>query len=218
MPKEMHQIQAQTRERIGTRYARRLRDAGRLPAVIYGHGEGSASVSVDATKFRDILEGHEHLVEVLTDGQSQPCLIKEVQWDHLGRWPVHVDLTRVNLEEEVQVEVEIVLRGEPKALDTPGAVLSQPLNILTVTCKANNIPDNIRHDIGELTLDDTITVADLTLPEGVTAVDDPETAVAQITIVAELPEEEELEATGNEPEVIGKADGEEGEDADEDDE
>ena len=218
MPKEMHQLQAQPRERVGTRYARRLRETGRLPAVVYGHGEGSASVSLDATAFRDILDAHEHLVEVMTDGHSQPCLIKEVQWDHLGRRPVHVDLTRVNLEEEVEVEVEVLLRGEPIALEEPGAVLNQPLNILTVLCKANNIPDNIRHDIDGLTLDGTVTVADLTLPEGVTAVDDPETVVALITIVAELPEEDEVEGAGDEPEVIGRVEGEEGVEVEEEEE
>jgi len=210
-------ISSEVRDRIGTRYARRLREAGRLPAVVYGHQQDPVHVSVDAEKFTDILHDGAHLLHIELDGKQESVLVKDVQWDYLGREITHADLARVDLSEEVEVEIEIILEGEPKALDEEGAVLNHPLQMLEVKCRADSIPDNITHDISELTLDDLVTAGDLALPDGVKLVTDPETAVAQITIVAELPEPEAVETDADaEPEVIGK-DEEDGEGEDKED-
>src|SRR5690554_1476781 len=99
--KEMPKLKTEARERLGTRYARRLRAEGKLPAVVYGHEQEPVSVTVDAGELQDILHSHAHLVEVDIAGQTGPCLIKDVQWDHLSTTIIHVDLTRVDLSEEV---------------------------------------------------------------------------------------------------------------------
>jgi large subunit ribosomal protein L25 len=93
-------------------------------------------------------------------------------------------------------------------MEQEGAVLNHPQAMLTIKCAANNIPDQIIVDVSKLTLEDTLTVADLMLPEGVVAADDPETLIAQIQIQEELPEEEEAEPAEGEPEVIGREEGE----------
>jgi len=214
--KEMPKLSTEPRERLGTRYARRLREQGKLPAVVYGHETEPVAVVIDAIAFNDILHGHAHLVEVNIAGQAGPCLIKDVQWDHLSTTVIHVDLTRVDLSEEVEVDVELELVGEPKALGTPGAVLDHPLTSLTILCRADSIPEKITADISAMEIGDSITVADLKLPDGVKAVTDEEQLVAQISFVEEQDEEAAPAAEGAEPEVIGKGGAEDGAEAEED--
>ena len=212
--REIPKIETEVRDRLGTRYSRRLREAGRLPAVLYGHGQDPLHVSVQAGAFADILHHGAHLLEVMVNGKAEPVLVKAVQWDHLGEHIVHVDLTRVDLTEEVEVELELELVGEPKALDTEGAILDHPVASVTVKCRADSIPEKLTHDIDALGLEEAVTLADLKLPAGVSLADDmdPETVVAQIQIMAEEPEEEAAEAESAEPEVIGRGgEAEEGE-------
>ncbi|MCC6679560.1 MAG: 50S ribosomal protein L25 [Phycisphaeraceae bacterium] len=204
--KQMPRLSTEPRQRIGTRYARRLREGGRLPAVIYGHGQDNLALTVDAEQFMEILHTHAHLVEIDVAGKAEPCLIKDVQWDHLGSQVLHIDLTRVDLTEEVEVDVALALVGEPKALQQAGAVLDHPLTALTILCRADSIPEKITVDIENLELGKSITVADITLPAGVKAVTDQEQLVAQISVVEETVEEPvAAEGAAAEPEVIGKA-------------
>ncbi|MEM1444725.1 MAG: 50S ribosomal protein L25 [Planctomycetota bacterium] len=205
MSTETPTLEAQPRDKTGSRYAKRLRDAGRLPIVIYGHGHDPVHASVETRELHDVLASHAHLVEVNVDGKPTPCLVKDVQYDYLDRDPVHVDLAIVNLDEDVQVEVGIELTGDAVGLKQAGAMLDQQMTTLTITCKANNIPDAIIHDISELDVDVQLNVADLTLPAGVAASDDAEKLVAHIVIqvVKEEPTEEEA-GDGGEPEVVEK--------------
>ena len=204
---QLPQIDTQQRDRLGSRYAARLRTNGRLPVVVYGHKKETLHVSVDTKKLTDILRHDAKLIEVVFDSETEPCLVKDVQWDHLGARIIHVDLTRVDLSEQVEVDVTVELVGESKALEQEGTVLEQPLTSVQVRCRADQIPDRIRHDISDLVVGHPVTVNDLELPEAVAAVSDIDSLVAQITIVHETPEEQEaLEPTaaGEEPEVIGK--------------
>jgi large subunit ribosomal protein L25 len=211
--KDLPKLGAQQRERLGTRYAKRLRDTGQVPAVVYGHKQAPVHVAVDRWQFEDLLHHGAHLLNVATDSTAEPCLIKDVQYDYLGTHVVHIDFTRVDMSEQVEVELEIELTGEPEALNEEGAILSQEMNSIVVKCRADSIPEKLTHDIGALTGDAPLTVADLQLPSGMTTDIDPETMVAQIQVMQEQPEEEVTEeaAEGEEPEVIGKAEGEEGE-------
>src|SRR6266480_776211 len=117
------QVQVQPRQRTGSRYAARLREAGRLPAVIYGHKTEPLHVSLDRRQIVDLIYAHAHLLEVMLDSQPQPVLVKDVQWDHLGTTIVHLDLTRVDLTERVKVHVPLALTGEAPGLKEEGAIL-----------------------------------------------------------------------------------------------
>ncbi len=205
---QLPRISIEKRERVGSRYAARIRKEGKLPAVVYGHGADPVHVTVDKRSFVDILHRNAHLIEADVDGTVEPCLVKEVQWDHLGKEIIHVDLARVNLTEEVEVEVGLEFVGEPAALKTPGAVLEHPQTQIRIRCTAGNIPDQIRVDISDLGLDQMITVADLKLPEGVKAEAEEETLVARISVVEDTSDEDE--AGGAEPEVITRGKKEEG--------
>lgn len=198
-------LETQPRAKTGTRYARRLRAEGRLPVVIYGHGHDPIHRSVDGRAFSDFLQEGSQLVNVSVDGQSQACLLKEIQYDYLDREPLHIDLTLVNLDEQIETEVVLELVGESPATAQAGAVLDQKRNSVLVRCKARDIPEVVEHDIAALTADEPIRLSDLKLPEGVELVEAPELTVATITVVQEAPDPSEAgDVDPGEPELIGK--------------
>jgi len=219
MANEIPKIDGQVRDKLGSRYAARLRQDGRLPGVLYGHGQDPVHVSFDAHELDHVLHAHSQILEVKVDGKADACLIKDIQWDHLGREVVHVDLTRVDLSEKVTVEVEIELKGEPKDLEKPGAIMDTPTAMLEVECRADSIPEMLYLDVAEMQIGDSKAASEVPLPEGVELVTDPETVVAHISFV----EEEEIEVpdtgTGDEePEVIGRETDEDEEGAEDQDE
>lgn len=203
-------LEGEQRERTGTKYATRLRRQGKMPAVIYGHGQGTAHVALDAEAVHDALHEGAHLLDLnIAGGEAETVLIKDVQFDFLGDNVIHIDLARVDLSEEVTVNVPIDLEGEDAApgLKEEGALLQQPTTDLEVRCRADQIPSKITVDISSLESNNAITVGDITLPEGVKAETDEDTVIATISIVSE----EEMEAldeatvdtgTSDEPEVI----------------
>lgn len=209
---EMPQLHAEPREKNGSRYAARIREEGKLPAVMYGHGKGPVSITVDGKAAWEILHGHSQLINIELAGETESCLIKDVQWNYLGSKIIHMDLARVDLSEEVEVEVALELHGEPAALEQVGAVLNHERNTINVKCRADAIPDVLTLEIADLTTETAKTVADLEVPAGVIIVDEPETVLASIMIVQEMPDpdEEAAEAAGDEPQVIGREDEEEG--------
>ncbi|MEX0741404.1 MAG: 50S ribosomal protein L25, partial [Phycisphaeraceae bacterium] len=153
MAHETPRIKAAQRDRLGTRYAARLRSSGKLPAVVYGHQEDPAHVAVDREELLHHLHEGSHMLELeLDDGKTETCLVKDVQYDYLGTDIIHVDLTRTSLTEEVYVTVSIELKGREEApgLKEDGAILEQPLVELEVRCRANAIPDEIVVDISKL--------------------------------------------------------------------
>lgn len=206
---QLLKINAQTRPNLGTRSTAKMRGQGRLPAVVYGHKQDPAHISFDQKEVTDLLHQHAHLIEVVVDSKTEPCLIKDVQWDHLGSNILHVDLARVDLTEQVTVEVDLVLTGEPVGLKESGSFLQHGSDQLEVSCLASQIPSQIKVDISGLGVGDQITVGNLKLPTGVTATSDGETVIASIQIVAEEAEPIEGEAAAGEPEVIGKKEAEE---------
>lgn len=209
---QIPQITVEQRTHVGSRYAARLRDSGRLPAVIYGHHQEAVHVSMDTTQVTNLLHQRAHVLEVVHDSKAEPCLIKDVQWNHLGTAILHIDLTRVDLSEQVTTQVELVLTGEAVGLKTSGAIVTRPYATLEIVCQVANIPDQITADISAVDAGKPLTVADLELPEGVACALNPDTALVSIEIMAEAPEEEEevTDVAEGEPEVItAKKEGEE---------
>ncbi|MEE9403311.1 MAG: 50S ribosomal protein L25 [Algisphaera sp.] len=205
MSHETPTLEAETRTTLGTRYAIRLRDAGRLPAVVYGHKEGPVHVSVDKRAFNEIAESSAHLIEIKIDGKAEPCLLKAIQYDHLDRYVVHADFARVDLNEAVEVELEVNFTGDAVGLKEAGAMLDTPHTTVVVSCKANNIPDVLEHAIGDLKVDESVHASDLKLPAGVELVTEGDLMLAHIIVraaVADDTEEGAAEATA--PEVIGE--------------
>ncbi|HAI13082.1 MAG TPA: 50S ribosomal protein L25 [Phycisphaerales bacterium] len=204
-------IEATVRERTGTRYTARLRKEGRLPVVVYGHGLDPLHLSVDNDEINELLHQHAHLLNVKVDGKEETVVLKDAQWDHMSSHIIHLDLARVNLSEEVTVEVDLVFTGDAIGLKTAGAIIEHPLSTLEITCKASDIPEMIKVDVSALEAGESLSVADLKLPAGIVAATDEEAVVAAVQVMAEVPDED-TEAAGDEPEVIGRPAKEEDED------
>ena len=199
-------LEVTARTKTGTRYAKRDREAGLIPAVIYCHKKGPVHVTVDAKALTDILPNEAHLIDIQLDGKSEHTLVKALQWDTYGTHIIHVDLERVDLSETIEVEVELQLTGEPAALKESGTVLDHPTTMVKISCRADAIPSHLEHSIAELPLGQPVTVADLTPPAGVTIVMPDEQLICQISGVKVKAEvEEAIEGDDSaEPEVIGK--------------
>lgn len=214
-------LQAHSRGKLGTHESARLRKAGRLPAVIYGHKKDPVHVTCDYKQLYDLVSQHARVVEVHHDGAKESCLIKDVQWDHLGARLVHLDFARVDLNERVKVDVQVNFTGEAVGLKEAGAFIEYPVTSIEVECLVTEIPESLTADVSHLAVGDTLTVKDLALPPGVTAVTDGDVVLASVSLAAE---EEVLapaapgEEGAAEPEVIGRkpAEGEE-EDAEQED-
>jgi len=205
MSHETPVVEAAKRERTGTRYTQRLRREGRMPAVIYGHKIPPASVSFDAKELLKHLHHGAHVLEVkLADGTTETCLVKDLQFGYLGDNVIHVDLVRIDADEEVSANVALHFVGEPAASNQAGAIVNHDLSELEILARANEIPDEIRVDLSEM--EERLTVGELELPEGVRTDVAPDTLVCHIGWVAGEAEGEEVAVDAPaEPEVISDA-------------
>jgi large subunit ribosomal protein L25 len=198
------QLSVQLRNELGSRRTKRLRDAGFVPGVIYGHKEAVIPVTLPKRELVHYLEHGTHVFELGMDGKNETVLVKDVQYDHLGLDVLHVDFARVDLNERVEVSVPLVLRGEPKG-EKENGVLQQIVSDLEIECLVTQIPSEIRHNVSELGLDDEVRIKDLKFPEGVKALQDPDLIVAAVReIKEEVPAEAVVEEGAAEPEVIGR--------------
>jgi large subunit ribosomal protein L25 len=197
------QITAKPRSELGSRANKRLRDAGHLPGVIYGHKEAVVPVTLARKELVTHLNKGVHVFDVALDGKSEKVLVKDVQFDHLGIEVLHVDFARVSLDEKVEVTVPLELKGEPKG-EADGGVLQQIVSELEVECLVTDIPDVIRHNVSEMGVDDVVHIKDLKLPAGVRALQDEDLIVAQVKVIEETEAAPAPEAETAEPEVIGR--------------
>lgn len=189
----------------GSRAARKLRAKGQVPAVLYGHKEECLSLTLTGDDLHDAVRHKARVVDLQTDSAPiQKALIREIQWDHLGKEILHVDFERVSADERIRVPIPIELKGTAPGV-VGGGVLDQPLHSLMVECPAISVPDSIRVSIAELQIGAFIYVRDLHLPEGVTTDADPDAVVVHVATPQVEPEPGAAPATGGvEPEVIGR--------------
>jgi large subunit ribosomal protein L25 len=198
------QVTAKARSELGSRANKRLRDAGFIPGVIYGHKEAVVPVTLPKKETVTYLSRGAHLFDLAVDGRSEKVLVKEVQYDHLGIEVIHVDFARVSLDEKVEITVPLELKGTPKG-EADGGVLQQMLNELHVECLVTDIPDVIRFNVSEMGLNSVLHIKELQLPKGVRALQDEDQIVATVREIAETTDETAAPAEGAaEPEIIGK--------------
>lgn len=192
-------LEGEARSHVGTRLSKRLRAAGRLPAVIYGHKQDPISIHLDTkSTVRKIHEG-ERLFRVQLDGAGEPelVLLRDLQFGHLGTDIIHADFGRVDIDERVEVRVQIELVGEAVGLKTAGAILVHPLAAMELECSVFNLPESVEVPIGDLEVDGVITAGDVTLPKPtMKLLTDPDTVVAQIIVQKEEEESDEAATVG----------------------
>lgn len=213
---EVMTVEAEAREEFGKNANRRLRRAGRIPAVVYGGGGPAIPVAVDPRRISAILHsesGHNALFMLEIRGKAPArVMLREWQVDPLHGSLLHVDMVRIARDAKLRVKVPIHIVGEPKGVKVQGGIFEFMLREVEVECLPDDIPEHITVDVTELTIGRNLRVSDLPVDPRNKVLTDPTRPVAHvITLKAEeeKPAAEVAEAAPAEPEVIRKGKAEE---------
>ena len=202
-------LKAQVRQQAGSKVASRLRQQGQLPAIVYGHKQEPVSIALGAHEFLEALHHGRRIMDVNIDGSGATVLVKDLQYDHLGKNVIHADLMRVNLSERVKVQVAIELRGTAKGTHE-GGIVEEVLSHVEIECKVSDIPEVLVANIKELGLGQSMHAGQVEMAPGCQLITDPDAVVAvchEPKVVAEEVSVEgaagaEGEEAPTEPEVI----------------
>jgi large subunit ribosomal protein L25 len=191
------------RDPEGSRSARRMRREGLVPGVVYGGGDEPQHFAVDARILRNTLAHSGAILQVSIDGAADmPVLVKDVQRHPVRGEAVHVDFLRVNMNETIHTTVVVdLVNGDSAPGVVAGGVLSQETREVNIEALPGDIPETIEHDVSSMEINDTLTLDQITLPEGVTLLDDVETVIASVTPPTLEPVDEEIET---ETELVGE--------------
>ncbi|MBM4015006.1 MAG: 50S ribosomal protein L25 [Planctomycetes bacterium] len=203
---QTHELKADRREGVGSRSSRGLRNDGRIPAVLCGKGTESLALHVSAKDFEDLRKKRARIVMLQLDGMSNAAVVHEVAWDTMSQEPLHVDFQRINMNEKIEIEVSIKVRGPSKG-EAAGGILLVQSDAVKVRCLPLETPESIEVDVRALDLHGTVHIRDLKLPPGVEAAEEASHLVLSIVEKVETaaPVAVEAAATTAEPEVIAKA-------------
>ncbi len=178
-------LTAETGRTTGTRPSRRLRAEGRIPGVIYGAGQPATQVTFLRADLRTALStdaGRNALVKIDVDGDKVLAVVKELQRHPVRRDVTHVDFLKIDPNTPIELDIPIRLVGEAKKVTVNGGMTEQRIASLHVRVRPDDIPNAIEVDISEMTLDKSLLVKDLVLPEGTESLSEPQQAV----VTAEL--------------------------------
>ena len=197
---ETQQLQVKIKEDTGSLKARKHRVSGLIPAILYGHKQESMMFLLNEKEFSTALNTEAKMVNLKWNGSEEITLIKDVQFDTFGRKILHVDFVRIALTEKVTTHVPVVLYGTSQGVKE-GGILDHALKEIEIECLPTEIPKNIRINISELAIGNTIHISDLELPANAKVLGNPDAIVVSVHFAAEEKETPEEEAS-SEPEII----------------
>ena len=201
MAGERIQLGVKARESAGSAESRRLRASGMIPGVLYGSGKKAHPFVVEERELRRVLTGDHGLhaiLDIVFDGQktAHHAVLKDYQLDPVRPRLLHVDLHEVRLDQMIQAQVAVEPIGESAGVKE-GGVLTLVLREINVEALPMEVPDRLELDISDMAIGDSLRIADLGAPEGVTILDDPDSVVLNVTPPTKIEEpeveEEELE-------------------------
>ncbi|MGB9812911.1 MAG: 50S ribosomal protein L25/general stress protein Ctc [Thermovenabulum sp.] len=197
-------LKAAERKLEGKGALKALRRAKKIPAVLYGKNMENKYLAVDELEFLKAIKGHGEsvLIDLILNNEKHTVIIKEIQKDYLNNVINHIDFYRVSMTDKIEVDVPIVLKGEPEGVKM-GGVLQHQLDELTIEALPQDIPEHIEVDISHLKIGDVLTVKEIKLSDKITVLDDPDEIVVAV-LAPTIEEEEGAEAAEEEPEVIAK--------------
>src|SRR5580698_5620897 len=210
---ETNVLEAQPREAGTKNDAKRVRKEGKIPAVVYGAGKDSLSISVDPRVVTRILNsetGHNTIFDLTLSGEKTKAMIVDWQYEPIKGRLLHIDLKRIALDKVLRVSVPIFLVGESAGVKQEGGIMEQMLREVEIECLPADIPSHIDADVSQLTFGNVLRVSDLPKMEKIKFLSDANQPVAHVTSVKEevvaTPEAVAAEAgaTPAEPEVIKK--------------
>jgi large subunit ribosomal protein L25 len=197
-------LTASERSERGTRAARRLRREGLVPGVVYGGTDGdTTSFKVSSRELRQVLVDGSALIDLQVGSKKRPVIVKDQQLHPVRGEVVHIDLLEVRLDEKIQTTVSIHIEGVEEAPGIKeGGVLEHVTHQLNIEALPTAIPDYVTVDVSGMEIAATMSLSEITAPEGVTFLDDPEeTIIATVVVPTEVEEpeiEEETELVGEE--------------------
>ena len=208
-------LRAEPRPSAGKGIARKLRAAGKVPAVLYGRGTEPTPLAVEQLALRRAFKteaGRNVLIDLELDGETFLTLARELQRDPLRGTIIHVDFLRIARDVAIEVDVPVHVAGESPGVKE-GGVIEHHLWSVRVSCLPQNVPSNLEADVSKMIIGDMLRVGDLTVPEGVSILTDPNDAVLGVVVPQILKVEEEVPAAeaveGVEGEAVPAAEGEE---------
>jgi large subunit ribosomal protein L25 len=204
-------LAVERRTKLGTTGAQALRAAGKIPAVLYGHGVVPEHLALDARAFDELMHrGGRNAIVTLTDGgrKRQTALVREIQHHPVSRRVVHADLQRVSADETIEARLAIVTVGVAEGVRNAGAVMDVITHELEVAGPASKIPEHLEVDVTALNIHEHITAGEVALPASFKLVTAPDAIIVSIEPSRTARELEEAAAPveeAAEPEVIGEA-------------
>lgn len=203
---ELRQITVERRKETGKQVAKRLRQRGLVPAVLYGQG-AAEPIMLNPKEIAKVTSAHRGSTHLLTlrfseDGATRTAIIRDLQIDPVSDELLHVDLQEVSMDRAITVTVPVRLRGEPTGVKEQHGILETILREVQVSCLPGQIPDQVEADVSELKIGDVLTISSLTLPPGIRILKDPNQAV--VTVSPPMAEEVAAPAPAAvaEPEVL----------------
>ena len=197
-------LKAEIREQTGTKTVQKIRRSGRIPAIVYGHKQEPVAISLDAHNFVEGLHHRHRLMDLQIGKEKEKAIVKDLQYDHLGRNIIHVDLMRVDATETVRVMVPIELKGTAAGTHE-GGIIEAHVDHLEVECKVVDIPEIIVVSVKDVHIGSALHAGEIELPDGIKLISSPDTLLVTCHMVAAAKTTEELEEeTPAAPEVIGE--------------
>ncbi len=197
---ETQPLQVEIRKDSGSIKSRKSRKAGLVPAILYGHKQKNLMFFLKEKEFSKVINSKVKMVNLKWDSSEETALIKEVQFDTFGKEILHADFIRTDLTEKITTQVSIILYGTSQGVKE-GGVLDHALKEVEIECLPTEIPENIRINISELAIGDTIHVSDIELPANAKALGSADAIVASVHYATEEKETTEEDST-SEPEII----------------
>jgi large subunit ribosomal protein L25 len=206
-------LEVEKRESLGKRPTKKLRSMGKIPAVIYGHGEETVPLILNGKTFHAVLHSHhgENVIfEIQIPGQKPAlkAILREVQHQPVTGEILHVDFQHISMTEKITVQVPVSLVGSPDGVRNKGGILEHILYELEIECLPSDIPEHIEVDVSQLDVGDSIHVSDISVAK-VKVLTEPERSIATVvppTVMKAPVEEEEVleEEIIEEPELVEK--------------
>ena len=201
---EQINVKASLRDTRGKQQSKKMRGEGFVPGIVYHRGEEPVAIALNNREISKIIHdaaGENVLINLTIEKEkkkTRPAIIKEVQYDPVKRFILHVDFNEISLTEKILVEVEVVAQGESIGVKQEGGIMDHPVRMLKVQCLPMEIPKHIDVDVSGLALNGSIHVRDLVLSDKIKVLNDPDTLLFHV----KLPVEEKAEdATAVAPEV-----------------
>lgn len=197
-------LKAQVREHTGSKHAAKVRAQGRIPAIVYGHKQEPVAISLDAHNFVVGLGHRGRLMDLQIGKKKEKMIVKDLQYDYLGKNIIHADLMRVDVTETIRVTVPIELKGTAQGTHE-GGIIEEHADRLEIECKVTEIPETLVAWVKDVSVGDAMHASDIEIPEGVKLVSSPETLIVTCHLVAAAKTTEQVEEEMPvAPEVIGE--------------